>query len=256
MSVTERILLTLSKDPSEIKNQRCNKEQWGISNALDILCLVFPDFLSEVSDKRILDFGCGTGYQSVALGLKRAAFVLGVEIDSEDLLKARQLASGLKVEDRVEFVSQLDGKYKNFDVVISQNSFEHFEDPEKILHMMGRVLGQNGKIFITFGPPWFSPYGSHMQYFTPIPWVNLLFPETTVMNVRKHFRDDGARRYEEVEGGLNRMSVAKFERIISDCGMKILYKRYECVKGLDLFADIPGVRELFINQVNCILVKK
>lgn len=34
------------------------------------------------------------------------------------------------------------------------------------------------------------------------------------MQVRSRFRCDGARRYEDVEGGLNRMTVGRFEDLI------------------------------------------
>ncbi|CAN5864331.1 hypothetical protein BH24ACI4_BH24ACI4_08100 [soil metagenome] len=59
-----------------------------------------------------------------------------------------------------------------------------------------------------------------MVHFTKLPWVNVLFSERTVMQVRARFRDDGATRYEEVVMGLNRMTIARFERLIRASGMK------------------------------------
>jgi len=121
------------------------------------------------------------------------------------------------------------------------------QDMRLALHPAGRLL-------ITFGPPWYAPYGSHMQYFTKVPWVNLLFNEKTVMSVRANFRRDGAKKYEEVDAGLAKMSVGRFERMVSQCGMKVHYKKYECVKGLNFLGRLPGLRELFINHVNCALI--
>ncbi len=62
-------------------------------------------------------------------------------------------------------------------------------------------------------------------------------------------------RYEEVEGGLNKMSVAKFERLIRECGLRVDYKRYDCVKGINFMGKIPLLRELFVNNISGILAK-
>lgn len=140
-----------------------------------------------------------------------------------------------------------------FDFVISQNSFEHFSDPVATLDEMASLLSQTGELLISFGPPWFAPYGSHMHFFCKLPWINLLFPEKTVMNVRGRFRNDGARTYEEVESGLNRMTVRKFEAIALHSGLNITYRDYECVKGIQLFARIPLLRELFINHITAVM---
>jgi hypothetical protein len=130
---------------------------------------------------------------------------------------------------------------------------EHYSEPRVILEEMKSALKPGGTILITFGPPWFAPYGSHMHFFTTMPWLNLLFSERTVMNVRAHFRGDAATRYEDVEFGLNKMSVAKFERIAAETGLKISQRKYECIKGLDFLGKIPRARELFINNISCAL---
>jgi hypothetical protein len=120
---------------------------------------------------------------------------------------------------------------------------------------MKRLLAPGGVVMITFCPPWFAPYGSHMHFFTKVPWVNLLFSERTVMSVRSRFRADGAKRYEDVEMGLNRMTIRKFERIIAASGMTVAWRQYVCVKKLNALSRVPLVRELFINVASCVLVK-
>lgn len=54
---------------------------------------------------------------------------------------------------------------QTFDIVVSQNAMDHFRDPIGILSTMKGLIHEDGKILITFGPPWFSPYGSHMYFF-------------------------------------------------------------------------------------------
>jgi SAM-dependent methyltransferase len=136
--------------------------------------------------------------------------------------------------------------FGSFDVVLSHNSFEHFKDPYRILDEMKELLTPDGKLYITFGPLWFSPYGAHMHFFTSIPYVHLIFSEMTVMKARSHYRNDGAMRYHEVEGGLNKMSYNNFNKIITDSEMKIKQKKFHCIKGVNFLSVVPYLREFLL----------
>ncbi len=221
---------------------------------LGLLKRVFPEFERQISGKDVLDFGCGAGLQSIAMAQSGARFVLGLDTNPRTLARAKDLSARQGLGDRLAFAETLDESLLGrFDIVISQNSMEHFADPVGIIELMKTALKPEGRILVTFGPPWLSPYGSHMWFFTRVPWVNVLFSESAVMKVRSRFICDGATRYEDVEGGLNRMTVAKFESIVSHCGLEVSDQRYDCVRGLSLLAKLPGARELFINHVSCAL---
>jgi len=254
MSLAEKLLLAISHQP-ESQNGRLSCKEETVDNALELLRHAFNNFEREIAGKRVLDFGCGYGQQTVAMAKSGAKHVVGLDINQKFLQRGRDLAAQHNLKNRVEFADKLDKRLLgSFDVVISQNSMEHFVRPVEILEIMKSALNPAGKLLITFGPPWYAPYGSHMQFMTRVPWINLLFDEATVMKVRNCFRKDGAMKYEEVEGGLAKMSVAKFERLVSQCGMKIHHKKYECIKGLDFLSRLPALRELVINHVNCALV--
>lgn len=75
------------------------------------------------------------------------------------------------------------------------------------------------------------------------------------MKVRSNFRSDGATKYEEVESGLNKMSVTKFERIVANAKLTIDFRNYSCVKGFNFLGKLPLIRELFINHISCVLTK-
>lgn len=120
---------------------------------------------------------------------------------------------------------------------------------------MRNLVKPGGKVIITFAEPWFSPRGHHMDGFTRLPWVNLLFPEGDVMAVRSLYRDDGATRYEDVEGGLNRMTVGRFERLMSRSGMQVESLRLFSVKGLPIVTRVPVLRELLTAACSVVLVK-
>lgn len=256
MRLAEKLLLYLAGKPRSNDYMAVQQEEWNLDDALYLLCRVFPNFLSNIVGKEILDYGCGTGWQTVALARNGAKYVLGLDTNQRALKKAQDLVRHLGMIGQIELTDKLESRFKDrFDIVISQNSMEHFGDPVKVLEEMKSALNKDGAILITFGPPWFAPYGHHMPFPIKIPWVNIMFSERTVMNVRAHFRNDGATKFEEVEAGLNKMTVAKFERIVSDNGMKIQYKRYDCIKGINFLGKLPLIRELFINLVSCALTK-
>jgi SAM-dependent methyltransferase len=253
----ERLLLALSRKPGALEGAKSSHEDDAAKNPLALLCRVFPGFLSEVRGKDIVDFGSGKGYQSAALAESGARCVLGVEINPKHLADARAHVDRLGLVQKVSFVEKLDERVKRkFDLAISQNAMEHYGDPAGILREMASALKANGKVLVTFGPPWFAPHGSHMTYFARVPWVNLLFDERTVMRVRARFRNDGAIRYEDVESGLSKMSIRKFMRIVVESGLQVEFLKFDCVKGLDWLGKIPLVKELFINHVSCALSKR
>jgi SAM-dependent methyltransferase len=254
-SVSERLLLFLSRKPGTV-DYEAGRDHWAVEDALSQLCRVFPNFHARIVGKEILDLGCGTGYQTAALARMGAKHVVGLDTNRTLLETARKLAGELDVTEKVEFIDRFEKRLESrFDIIISQNSMEHFKDPAEALNEMKAASKDDGVILISFGPPWFAPFGSHMHFFVKVPWVNVLFDEETVLNVRSHFRNDGATRYEQVEGGLNKMSVAKFERLIRDSGLRMEYKKYDCVKGINFIAGLPLLRELFVNNISCRLVK-
>lgn len=257
MSISESILFFFSKQPA-LKAVTKESLESSVGNSLNFLRKVFPDFIKHIANKKVLDFGCGAGYQSIALAKYHACTVVGLDTNEKTLAQAKKNSAELNLgEETLVFSSHLSQEMLGkFDVVISQDSFEHFSNPDLILEQMRNALNSDGKIFITFGPPWYAPYGSHMHFFCKLPWVNLFFSEQTVMKVRSHFRNDGATKYEQVESGLNKMTVTKFESIVRNSGLKIEYRNYLCVKKMSFLSKIPVVRELFINNVAAILTRK
>ena len=225
-------------------------------SALAIFEEVFPAAKELIRGKTVLDFGCGEGHLALALGRLGAKRVIGVEIQEKHLCRARELANEVGLNSKVEFTSFLDeGRYGSFDIAVLQNSFEHVDGPGELLRKIFQLVGSDGKVFLTFGPPWLSPYGSHMNQIFSIPWVNILFSESAIMRVRARVKGDGARHFSEVDGGLNMMTVSRFEKIVRAINARIEYLKYDCVWKMSIFGNVPFLRELFINRVSCILSK-
>lgn len=250
-----RVLSALSRAPGT-GDYEAARDPWNGQNALDGLRRAFPDLSRMVAGKRVLDFGCGGGWQAAALARDGAAFVLGVDTSPRALASAEALRRRLGISrERLAFAAALPPQARGrFDVVVSQNAMEHFPDPVAVLREMRAALAPDGRMLVTFGPPWLAPSGSHMHFFTRVPWVNLIFSERTVMSVRARYRADGATRYEEVESGLNRMTLARFRRVTRRAGLRFARLELRCVRGLDFLAHVPLARELFVNVVDAVLV--
>ena len=252
LSFGERILLALSDHPDDVdktSNYEAPTQQWTVESALAPLENAFPGFTESIKGKRVLDYGCGDGFQSVALAKAGAAKVLGVEIEANRRAHGQSLASREDVSN-VSFDENITGE---FDIVISLNAMEHFIQPAENLLDMKNALAPGGRIYLSFGPLWMAPYGHHMHFFTRAPWINLVFPEKTVFRIRSLYRDDGA---ESWSPGMNRMTLAKFERLIAECGLVPVQRRDRTAANLPGLSAIPGVRELFVNIIDAELAPK
>lgn len=205
---------------------------------LSTLLSSYPDLSDLVRGKTVLDFGCGRGDQAAAIAQRFSATVTGLDTNQRTLARA-----AANYGTAVEFIDAIPAG-RTWDIVISLNAMEHYNDPASALEAMRQAVAVGGLILISFGPPWWAPYGSHMHFFCRIPWLQLWFSEKTIMAVRAKYRSDGARRFEEVESGLNRMSLAKFERIISASRLSLIQLNYTGVKGMNWVARLPVLREL------------
>ena len=133
MSIAERILARLSRDPGTGDYASAlTYEHVTVENALATLTGAFPRFDELVRGRRVVDFGCGLGFQSLALATKYDCTVVGIDTNPKGISKALALARSMNVpESKVSFVDRATSAMKGtFDVVISQNSFEHFGNPK------------------------------------------------------------------------------------------------------------------------------
>lgn len=173
--------------------------------------LLGNDVFEKTSGKTVIDFGCGDGSDAVELAQRGARHVIGIDIREEVLSAARQKAAESGVADKCVFAPSTNSVA---DVVISLDSFEHFANPHGILRIMSSLLKPDGEVLASFGPTWYHPLGGHL--FSVFPWAHLIFTEKALIRWRSRFKSDGATRFGEVAGGLNQMTIRKFERLIEN----------------------------------------
>jgi SAM-dependent methyltransferase len=244
--ISEAVIGWCSKKPEDVARTAPDENTPG--NPLRIPEHEFPDLPALLRDRVVLDFGCGFGHQTAALANSSTyacKAVHGLDSNAATLAAARQRHPG------VTFIDHIGDR--RYDAVLSLDAMEHYPDPRATLEVMRNALRPGGLLLITFGPPWYAPYGSHMHFFCKIPWLNVFFPERAVMRIRARYRNDGARRYEEVESGLNKMSLRKFEGLIAASGLELVRRRYSAIKRLDFLTRLPFLREFVTIRATALL---
>jgi SAM-dependent methyltransferase len=212
--------------------------------------LLGQEFWREIEGRSVIDFGCGAGAEAIEMALHGARKVVGIDIQERLLEEARQAAARADVADRCSFATRAS---ESADVIVAIDSFEHFENPSAILRVMRDMLKDKGCIIAAFGPTWYHPLGGHL--FSVFPWAHLLFTEKALIRWRSDFKRDGATRFHEVEGGLNKMTIRRFERMVAESPFR--FDRFEAVpiRKLRPLAN-RLTREMTTAIVRCKLVPK
>lgn len=224
----------------------CDESAYGRGGKLE--ALLGPEIWDEVCGRVVIDFGCGAGAEAVEVAAHGAKKVIGLDVRVRALEKGREAAARAGVAGRCEFLTETD---ERADLILCIDAFEHFADPAAILKSMRGLLKEGGSVVAAFGPTWYHPLGGHL--FSVFPWAHLVFTERALMRWRADFKSDGATRFGEVEGGLNRMTVRRFERLARACGFR--FAEFEAVPIRRLaFLSNRLTREFVTALVRCRLV--
>jgi SAM-dependent methyltransferase len=244
-SLGYRLLKKISKDG---KTGYMDGSAYATRSKLE--ALLGPYFWREIKDKVIVDFGCGSGSDAIEMVQHGARKVIGIDIQERLLAMARERANRLGVSDCCAFTTKVD---ERADVIVAIDSFEHFDNPEAVLKTMGGMIKPDGCVIASFGPTWYHPLGGHL--FSVFPWAHLIFTEEALIRWRSDFKSDGAQRFREVEGGLNQMTIRRFERIVRKSPFKFAQFEAAPIRKLHLLAN-RLTREFTTAVVRCKLVPR
>jgi 2-polyprenyl-3-methyl-5-hydroxy-6-metoxy-1,4-benzoquinol methylase len=234
-----------------------NRDEEGDDSSVEQFISRFGGNLT-FAGKTVLDVGCGMGTLAAEAARQGASEVVGIDLELEGAKEqiGRRYAD---VAERIELVTtageleEIAGR--SFDLVISKDAMEHYPDPEGFVPRITTHVAPGGGLAIGFSPLWKSPKGGHIYYMTKLPWAHLIFSEQTIMAERKRFRpDEDAQSFAEVRGGLNKMTFARFRRIMAATGLQPIYFATNvgdsrAVKAMRALARIRPLREYFIQSV-------
>lgn len=145
------------------------------------------EMMQNISTANTLEIGGAGGILAGLLSREVNHIIVSDVVDSQtlykgefpSLLKAKFQRNSTDFEfKKIEFhvADAMDLPYKDnyFDLVVSQNAFEHIPDPSVALKEAMRVTKKGGLIYLTFDPIWTADSGNHFMNFVPEPWKHLL----------------------------------------------------------------------------------
>jgi 2-polyprenyl-3-methyl-5-hydroxy-6-metoxy-1,4-benzoquinol methylase len=108
--------------------------------------IIFKDLLTEnISGKKLLDAGCGTGWFS-KFSCDRGANVTSMDLGEKLLSKVALKCNSERV---VGSILEIPFDDNTFDIIISSEVIEHVPDPYKAMQELFRVLKPGGTLVLT-----------------------------------------------------------------------------------------------------------
>lgn len=164
-------------------------------------------------------------------------------------------------------VTWLPFRAQSFDIVISDDGFDHFKEPDRVLAEMSRVLDVGGTAFISF-VPYFNRHCSHMDELLRLPWHHVLFSPRTIRQAlslaarQRGLPEDEAEQLAEgvfhnFQTDLSRLSLRGFFRALRrTSGLRLVRARRQAPNWRRPLAYLPGLSEPFVDSLHCVLRKE
>ena len=158
------------------------------------------EVLKQISwkSKKVLDVGCGTGFFAYS-ATKKGGQVLGIDYSIEAINIAKSQYSHPNLEFKNIDVKKIKEK---FDVIVSNGTLEHMDDPLKMLKLFKKCLNPKGCIIIT-SPNWTNPRG----YMLLTLWYLFKAPITLA--------------------DLHYFTLIDFQNFAKKLGMKLIWKTFD-----------------------------
>lgn len=150
------------------------------------------ELMGDVTGRRLLDYGCGSGWLSIEAARKGASFVLGVDAEEAILETARYAAGKAGVDDACRFMvsdgfPECSGQ-EPFDIIILKDVIEHIEEDGEILSGAAARITTVGSVivstqnafsinyllegtynrFLLGKKDWYGWDPTHLRFYTPL----------------------------------------------------------------------------------------
>jgi SAM-dependent methyltransferase len=210
-------------------------------------CDHFLTPIASPEGKRVLVIGTGAGTEALWCLKKGAARVLGIDIVEQEPAALQMAARKLGVDVGTRYSSMrlpaehVDSLREKFDLVLSNNVFEHVSDIQRTLSACARVIRHDGRVAVFTDPLYYSSVGSHLSL---EPWEHLWGDGDAIRErlLRTLPADHALHRmtfpqYLFGEITLNRMRLTDFVAAARESSLAILNLRTIADRNLSTFGD-------------------
>ena len=123
----------------ELRNEQKDK------NANDLIEIPnFRKLMLNVTNKSILDLGCGYGENDKFYKEQGAKYVLGTDISEKMIEKANEINIIDGIEYKVIAMEDISSIDKKFDIIISSLAFHYIKDFDKLIKDCYKLLNKDG----------------------------------------------------------------------------------------------------------------
>jgi ubiquinone/menaquinone biosynthesis C-methylase UbiE len=172
-------LIFAVKGPSDLCDEILRDEdRYYVEKSLLLSILAYLSE-EEFLNKKLLDFGCGSGSSTMILSRKFPhTEIVGIDLARDLIRIAEARARYYNVEDHVKFLvspdpATLPEKIGKYDFIVLNAVYEHMlpDERKKLLHQLWKILKPGGFLFLNGTPYRFSPIEFHT---TGLPLINYL----------------------------------------------------------------------------------
>ncbi|MFZ1755266.1 MAG: class I SAM-dependent methyltransferase [Caldilineaceae bacterium] len=192
----------------------------------------------DFAGKDVLDLGCGLGGKTVAYAQMGAASVTGLDLRSHSLRAAdeenrQHNPDPAKVRFCLSDAAAMAFADASFDVIVSVNVLEHVDDLYFTLRECKRVLRPGGVMLFHF-PPFYSPWGAHLEGWINFPWPHVFFSDQTLIEAARRIEEEQRRNTAYIPTAqvkwselnrlpeLNRVTAQQFAHLLDALDLRVL----------------------------------
>ena len=248
---------------------------WEYARAADIVRAFTPEI--HLKNQHVLDLGTGFGGKLVYYQQLEPASITTVDIRPDFSAVAQAFVAQKGEQVPIHFVTAdaaaLPFADHTFDMVISNETFEHIQAPLPALQELARVTRPHGRVFISF-PPYYAPWGAHLNNWITLPWVQVIFSERTLIEAANRLEEElqlNRRLAPEARLDLrgcatlphiNRITLQRFESLLRQVPLQVVRKTYlgpgwrrrpKWHALAQPFTHLPLIREMFTSHAVYVL---
>lgn len=185
--------------------------------------------------RTVLEIGCGEAGVLKAF-LEIGCRCVGIELSAYRVRTAEKMHADAVASGQIRFITrdiyEIDPEKDldfRFDLIILKDVIEHIPNQEKFIPLLRNFLNPGGVIFFGF-PPWQMPFGGHQQIcesklLSRLPYFHLL-PRSWYLFVLKRMGESESRQKGLLEIYDTRISIERFEHIVSRAHMPVLRRTF------------------------------